>query len=177
MRKAIVGFAVAALLAAIVSLSGFGSATELFRQELVVGGVTATVSVKPYPFVQNDFLIEVEFKSSKYPVGCLSAYRDLRYELRDSDGRLVPVSQQALKHPPYEGSQLVMHPVVGGPPRNCATNTNNGIWRAHSVFSALYPSLPLGKYTLRISFTPRETGQHADFAPVPISIEPSSSSP
>lgn len=171
MRKTMLTFAILALFAATALPRCFVSASELLHQMVVVGGVAATVSIKPYPFVRNDFIIQAEFKSPTYPVGCLSAYDDLRYELRASDGHIIPVSQQALKHPPQE-DHIIMHPVIGGPPRDCALNTNNGVWRVQSEFSTLYPNVPRGKYALQIIFAPHGAAQQATFAPVPISIEP-----
>lgn len=169
MRKTILTYAVA-LLAEMATFCSFGSASELLHQKVVVDDVAATVSViNP----GNGIRIQAEFQSSTYPVGCLSAYRDLRYELRASDGRLIPVNQQTLQHPPYEGPQTVNH-VIANPSRpaaGCAANAVNGIWRPHALFPALYPNLPPGNYTLHIAFAPHGSGQHADFAPVPITIE------
>jgi len=160
---------VASLLGAIGSARSFASAAELLDQKVLVGGVTATVRVLPYPFIRNDFLIEAEFKSSTYPVGCLSDY-DLSYQLRATDGRVIPVNRQALKGPAQE-VKVISNPAAL---RDCTKYTNDGTRRILSVFSKLYPNVPSGSYALHISFIPHGTGQNADFQPVPISIEPCS---
>jgi hypothetical protein len=172
MQKAILILVAAAVSSVMASLESFGSAAEPLNQKLVVGGIAATVSViNP----GNGIVVQAEFQSSTYPVGCLSAYRDLRYDLRAGDGRLISVNQETLQHPPYEGPQTLNHVVSSSSkgPVGCAANAVNGTWRPHAQFATLYPNLPPGKYTLRISFVPHGTGQHADFAPVPIFIAPS----
>jgi hypothetical protein len=172
MRKPMRAFAGLALIGVMASFGIRGSASELLHQKRAVGGVAATVIVWPLAFGPSDFMIYAEFESSTYPVGCLSAYRDLRYELRFSDGRLIPADRQTLEHPPSEGPEVLNHVVAGSHGYACARNAVNGVWRPRAQFSALYPNLPPGKYTLRISFAPRGWEQHADFTPVPITIEP-----
>jgi hypothetical protein len=168
MRKATLPLAFLALLAAIGLPRCFGSAETLFHQELVIASISATVSViNP----GNGIRIEADFQSKTYPVGCLSPYRDLRYELRAADGRVIPVSKQALQHPPYDGPQTINHTIASSFTPHCE-GTANGEWPTHALFDELYPNLSPGNYTLHISFAPHGTGQHADFAPVPISIKP-----
>jgi len=161
-----------AFLAAVASSQCPGYASDLLSETVTAGGVTATVTVAPSASVRNDFLIWVTFKTSKdsvYPVGCLSAYRDLRYTLRDGDGNLIPVDQETLQHPPFEGPSIVLpHPGVS---QSCADRAPNGVLLLHARFSALFPNLVPGTYTLRVSFTPRGTSQSADFAPVLINIQ------
>ncbi len=137
-------------------------------QKLIAGGVAATIQVAPIG--RNDFEIDVVFRSSTYPVGCLSAYRDLQYELRDTDNRIVPVNQRTLKSPPYEGPGTINHATKGDRHDGCAAKAPQGVWPEFARFSALYPNLPSGKYTLHITFAPHGTTQHADFAPIPISV-------
>jgi hypothetical protein len=170
MEKSMPAFAGLALSAAMASCGSHGSASDSFAQKLIAGSVAATMRVEPAG--PNNFQIEVEFRSSTYPVGCLSAYRDLHYELRDADNQIIPVNQQTLKNPPYEGPGEFMHVVKGSHGHNCAANAPAGVWPEFAQLSALYPNLPPGKYTLRISFAPRGWEQHADFTPVPITIEP-----
>ncbi|MGA2761235.1 MAG: hypothetical protein ABSF08_13065 [Candidatus Cybelea sp.] len=169
MGKQVLSLVVASLLIAMVLVSSFGLAAELelLDQKVLAGSVTATVRVMPYPFTRNDFLIETEFKSPTYPVGCLSDY-DLRYQLSAADGRVIPVNRQALKHPAQE-VKVISNPAAL---RDCTKYTNDGTWRILSVFSKLYPNVPPGSYTLYISFAPHGTGQNAELKPVPISIEP-----
>lgn len=103
----------------------------LLDQKVTVDNVAAQVSVIP---AGPDYAIEVHFESSSYPVGCLSAYRDLHYELRDSNGRIIPVDPQTLAYPPYE-RQVVEHAttsMAGKPPRPCAQNAPGGVWNVRA---------------------------------------------
>jgi hypothetical protein len=163
-------FAGLALVASVASCRTSGSGAEFSAQKLIVGGVATTITVAPAG--PNHFEIDVVFRSSTYPVGCLSAYRDLHYELRDADNQIIPVNQQTLRNPPYEGPREFTHVVKGSHGHDCAANAPAGIWPEFARLSALYPALPSGKYTLNISFAPRGWAQHADFAPVPITIRP-----
>jgi hypothetical protein len=170
MQKPVLAFAGLALIAA-ASCGSHGSASDSFAQKLIVAGVATTITVAPAGL--NNFEIDVVFRSSTYPAGCLSAYRDLHYELRDPDNQIIPVNQQTLKNPPYEGPRDFEHVVKGSHGHSCAANAPQGVWPEFARLSALYPNLPPGKYTLHISFAPRGWAQHADFAPVPITIKPS----
>ena len=172
MRKQRRTLSVVALVAAVASYHNVGSAYEFLNERLVVGDVATTVRV--VSFGRNDFAIQVHFVSSKYPVGCLSAYRDLHYELRDSNNRVIPINQQTLAHQQWEG-QGYQHVIARATAHPCAENAPMDVWDARAVFSMLYPNLSPGKYTLHISFTPHDSAQHADFTPVPITIEPSPS--
>lgn len=177
MRKAMIAFTVVALLAATASLPSFG-AGDLLHQKLVVDGIAATVSVID---PGNGIEIQARFESSWYPVGCLSAYRDLRYELRTSGNRVIPMNEQTWQNPPYEGPDIVNHVISGPapkPPSDCTENAVTAIsygWPHRAVFSALYPNLPPGEYALHISFAPHGIVEQGDFAPVRISIAPSPS--
>lgn len=161
--------AITTFLATLVTFRS-GAAAALLDQKLIVNGIAATVSVTPVG--RNNFWIDAEFRSSTFPVGCLSAYRDLQYELRSERGRLIPVNPQALNRPQQEQS-TVIHVVKGSTGHPCSWNAQNGMWNPHALFSILYPGLPAGKYVLRISFAPRGTGHSADFKTVPISIKAS----
>jgi hypothetical protein len=158
-------FVVIAAVVALASVRNYGSAAES-TQTLVAGDVTTTMRVTAMG--QNDFLIEGVFRRSTYPVGCLSAYRDLRYELRGIDNRIIPVNQQTLEHPPYDGPRTLTHVIKVGKGHPCADNAPQGSWPVAAVFSALYPNLRSGQYTLHITLAPRNMMRHADFAPVPI---------
>jgi hypothetical protein len=163
-------FAIIILLAVVRAASAASTPSWwLLNQKVTVSDVTATVGV--YPMGRNEFNIQASFESSRFPVGCLSAYRDLQYKLLDANSRIVPVSQQTLEHPPCNG-QWVNHAVTGATAHPCSSNAPTGVWNEIARLSALYPNLPPGRYTLRISFAPRGIGQQADFTPVQISIEP-----
>lgn len=144
---------------------------SLLNQRVVLGDVAATVIV--YPPGGNEFYIQVHFESSTYPIGCLSAYQDLQYELFDAtNNRTIPINQQAVEHPPFNEGQVVNHVVKGantGSP--CSSNAPMGVWKARARLSVLYPNLPPGKYTLQIIFAPRGIEQRATFSAFPISVE------
>jgi hypothetical protein len=68
------------------------------------------------------------------------ASRDLHYELRDSNNRVIPISQQTLAHQQWEG-QGYQHVIARATAHPCAENAPMGVWDARAVFSMLYPNL------------------------------------
>ena len=167
-RLALVALAV---VSAIALFRDYASADDLPQQKVVAGGINVTMRIATNG-IANYYSFMFVFHSSTYPVGCLSAYRDVHYELRTADKQLVPVDPQTLQHPPYEGPGVLNHVVAGSKGHPCADNAPSGEWPEFSTLSALYPNLPPGKYTLHITLTPRDVAQHADFAPVAITIQP-----
>jgi hypothetical protein len=165
-------FAGVALMAAVASCARGGYPGDLLFQKVTLNDIAATARV--YVFGLNSIPIEFHFVSSTYPVGCLSAYRDVRYELRDMNNRIIPVDQQALERPHDEG-QMLNHVLTRPSPYPCAANAPMGVWNTRAWFDALYPNLPPGKYTLRIAFAPRGTVEQAVFSAVAITIRPSPS--
>jgi hypothetical protein len=85
----------------------------MFEQTVKIDNITATVRI--IGTAGNAYQVDAEFSSPSYPVGCLSVYRDLRYQLRDSANRIVPIDAETLKHPPYE-MQTITHMTRHGPP-------------------------------------------------------------
>lgn len=159
MPKALLPFAI---LAAFTVTGGVTGAAPLLEKRITLAGISATIHVTEP--AENQYIISVSFPAgSKYPVGCLSAFRDFRYDLRDSAGNIVPVNQHALAHPPYDG------PVVNGPPRPCSLRGAGG-WGVRAQLSSLYPNLPSGTYSLTITFVPHGTGKIAVLPPVSIII-------
>jgi hypothetical protein len=147
-------------------------ASGLLDESVTAGGVKVTINVvQP---TRNEYLIEAKFESSSYPVGCLSAYRDLHYELLDSHNHVIPIDAATVAHPPYEGqvNNHVTSDMVGKPPRPCAENAPGGIWPARAILSDLYPQLAPGDYMLHVSFAPHGSAQLAEFHPVRIEIVP-----
>jgi len=167
MRKLAQVLAAASLVLA-ASFRTAGAANDLLDQTVEVGGVTATVTVQPYPSIRNDFLIAAAFKSSTYPLVCLSDY-DFRYELQASDGRIVPINQEALKGP---GQELGFFSNPNGRDFDCKTYTSARTWMIDNVLSKLFPGLPPGGYALHITFAPHGTGKSVELRPAFITIAP-----
>ena len=77
---------------------------------VTVDGETASISA----FVHSggEGRVGVKFArtvGSTYPVACLSAYKDLSYELRDEAGRLIAEIAKTLAHLPEDLPGLRMH--------------------------------------------------------------------
>lgn len=169
MRRMRLIFAILLATAEVASLGTFGSAANAVKEKVVLGGIAATMTV--IPVFESDFLLRFQLSSSTYPTGCLSAYRDFRYELRSASGQIIAVDPEILKHPPYDGPKIVSGK-AGNRGYGCEGNAIEGVWQTTSRLSPLYPNLPPGNYTLRVTLAPRDMTQHADFVPVPISILP-----
>jgi hypothetical protein len=138
-------------------------------EKLTVGNVAASISIRAT--ASDNFQIVTSFESNAYPVACISPYRDLRFELRGGNDLLVPINVQALHHPVLEGSGTFNHVRSANVGRtyNCANaqTRNRTVWLN---FSALYPNLRSGSYTLNIVFAPQGLGQQARFAPIKITV-------
>lgn len=170
MRRPMLIFAGLAFVATIAPVHSPGWTYDLRVQGVVVDDVAVMVTVSSFGL--NNITITGHFVSSKYPVGCLSVYKDLRYELRDINNRIIPVSEQALEQPQMEVPRME-HMIAGGHhPHPCSANAPMGVWDATAWLDVLYPNLLPGPYTLRVSFAPRGWAQHFDFAPVAITIRP-----
>jgi hypothetical protein len=113
----------------------------LLNQNLTVGGITVMLDVEQ--MARNQYEISAAFKSSSYPVGCLSTYRDFHYELRDSSGRVIPVNEAALAQQQDEG-QINLHittKMVRQSPPPCEQNAPMGWWEGRALLSVLYPQI------------------------------------
>ena len=88
MRRMRLIFAILLATAEVASLGTFGSAANAVQEKVVLGGIAATMTV--IPVVESDFLLRFQLSSSTYPTGCLSAYRDFRYELVAPAARSLP---------------------------------------------------------------------------------------
>jgi hypothetical protein len=180
MQKAMVAFAVLTLSAAMASCRS-STPGFLLNQKVVVNGITATVRM--YDRGSGIISIDGDFESSWYPVGCLSLYRDMRYELRASDKRIIPMNEQTWQHPPDDkDARMVLHVVRTSKmiPYDCTKmlssyETTLSAAALYPGLPALYPHLPPDEYTLRMSFAPHGIVEQGDFAPVRISITPSPS--
>jgi hypothetical protein len=184
MRKAMLAFALATLSAAIASCRS-STPGFLLDQKVVVNGITATVTM--YDRGTGIISVTGEFESSWYPVECLSLYRDMRYELRASDNRIIPMNEQTWQHPPDDAVFGSMNHVVRNRPGHRQTyqydcgyivpplyhSTTLSAAASYPLLPTLYAHLPPDEYTLHMSFAPHGIVEQADFAPVRISITPS----
>lgn len=144
-------------------------ASTTIVQRVNVQGITATTTVSPLG--DTDLQIQTTFASSTYPVGCLSAYRDMRYELRNSANRVVLIDSRTLQHPPYDGPRTLVHVTTNAPRRDCSHNAPQGSWFTQAYFSALYPNLEPGRYILIITFGPRSARQSATLTPITLTVD------
>jgi hypothetical protein len=83
------------------AVSSPGVQPALSQQTVKVSGLSATITITPFAPDPKILLVEATWAADpnfKYPLGCLSVYHDLRYELRDSGGHLIRIDEQALEH-------------------------------------------------------------------------------
>jgi hypothetical protein len=139
-------------------------------QQVQVQGINATTKVFPSG---ADLEIQTTFESAVYPVGCLSAYRDLRYELKDSANRVIPLNSHTLQNPPYDGPRMLEPVVANAKPRDCSYNAPAGKWYTEAFLSALYPNLQPGRYTLSITFAPRSKPQSVTLKTITLNLDTS----
>lgn len=136
------------------------------HQSRTVANITATLDALQLP---SNAQIVINFTSpvtSKYALPCLSAYRDFRYELLDSTGRIVPIDSQIFVHPPQQFD------IQDHWPRIPCEKLWNHQGQTLVWLRRLYPSLSNGAYTLHITFAPRGLGnQQVTFAPIHLVIE------
>jgi hypothetical protein len=139
-----------------------------------INGVSASIYVAVFPGGRSALSVEfTRTSNSPYPVGCLTAYHDLQYELRDEEGQLISVNSSALERPPSEAPHHMEHTIssnyVRGPV-DCHTLATHKSERRADL-QALYPHLRRGSYTLRITFAPREmTGASSVLNLIPIHV-------
>lgn len=163
-----------------VLFTGIGASTNripaswiiLSKQTATVAGITATIRVVvEYRGMYGVDGVWTQQPASHYAIGCLDAYRSLKYELRDSGGHVVPVNKELLR----SGDVLA----VGGhaaatykencaayPPRESGVLLANLRNRLPSLYGNLHP----GKYTLQITFAPAGLTQEATLEPISITI-------
>lgn len=141
----------------------------LLQQTVHLGDLTATIIVTQ---TFDSVLVTSQWWStpkSTFHITCLSAYRDLRYELRDTGGHIIPINQATIEHPPkhYEG---FLNHVNGQPPPPCTAQVGHRMQTSAAV-GEFYPGLPWGTYTLQITVAPRGTTQQAAIAPVQFTLK------
>lgn len=153
-----------------------GSYFSASAETVSIGGATADVGVyynQQYGYAVGA-TIHVE-KGSPVNVGCLFLNSDFRYELRNSSNRVVPILQSGLAiadGPREAGPAFVSKPNQS--PGTCERRLPNEdfpIVRRAMRLSALYPNLPLGSYTLRITFAPQGLSEQAQLAPITIVVD------
>lgn len=140
---------------------------QLIQQHVDASGVSALITVTQ---INNDIRIFGDFTSSSYRVSCISLYRDLQYDLRNSAGRAVSIDQKTLANPPFDeykvpADQHYKIPIPKYRHVDCATNHV----REHelvALLAFLYPRLPKGTYTLNMTFAPRRGTEKAAITPV-----------
>lgn len=100
-----------------------------------------------------------------HSVYCISGLRGVQYELRDAFGNVVPARAEPWKH----ASDLVNGEggVVPGAPDPCKTVESDFDQRRVLLYY-LYPGLPRGKYTLRLTLAPQRSNESATSAPLTI---------
>lgn len=150
---------------------GTNAQPQSTKQTVTVGALSATIEV--IPVLPNEYEINAQFHSSApstYAAGCLSAYRDLQYTLYDNNGKVVPLDPEVLRNPPFEGKSISGQSahMLDRPPSCSQNGTRDG--GGYALLSKLYPHLPAGTYSLRVSFAPRGLAQQTAFVPVPITI-------
>lgn len=96
--------------------------------------------------------------SGTYNVNCLSGYRDIRYVLRDSAGKILPMNANAWKN---HGDILKSYL---GTCKQWPWTTKTSV----VSLSDLYPNVPRGRYTLQMTLAPRDLAERASFTPVHI---------
>lgn len=165
-----------------IELTGIGTTANIqpMAEKLVsdqtveVSGITAIVRVG-HEF--GAYVVDGMWKqqpSGHYSIGCLDVYASLRYQLRDSGGRLVPINQKMLN----QGEPLSMggHATqnwkancAAHPPHDSRLLLTNIPDRG---FPSLYSDLRPGQYTLQLTFAPAGIPGKAMLKPVPITIPP-----
>lgn len=105
-----------------------------------------------------------------HSVYCMSGYLDLRYVLRDSSGKVVPMNTEPWKirgagDIPY-GTQTGHVPGAADP---CKTVKVARAYR-RLLLHVLYPQIPHGTYSLQVILAPRDRIDRATSVPIPLSI-------
>ena len=143
------------------------------QQTAAIPGVSAAVSVNPNA-MGTDYIVRAIFSTSgsSLHAACLSAYKDLRYVLRDASGHLVAVDQNTIKHPPADEStdyySVSTAPV--GAATVCEKSADRRAIRIARL-SALYPHAAAGTYTLQLYLAPRGVTNSAAFAPIHVIVD------
>jgi len=152
----------------VCSVSTAGS--HELKQTVTAEHLSAAVWI--FPVSTSDYEIYVTFRSSEpaiHPAGCISVYRDFQYTLIDANGRLVPIDQAILAHPPFEHPLISLSSSDIGRPYDCR---RSGVQQsdARTFLSKLYPKLAPGNYTLRVMFAPRGLTSHVPLTSMAITI-------
>lgn len=172
-------FQMAALV--MILITGIGTVAEfqpmsgrlVSEQTVTVSGVTATVRVAEEV---GAYVVDGVWKqepAGHYAIGCLNVYQSLKYDLRDSDGKLVPINQKMLR----DGE-----PIQQGGHATATFKKNCAAYPAHESrllltnlpqpFPSLYSHLRPGTYTLQLTFVPAGLPERAMLKPVSITISP-----
>lgn len=138
--------------------------TALFRGTVAADGASVTVTVTP-EVQYGGYRIAAVFERTQQSaanVACLSPYLDLRYELRNGSGAIIPINAAALERPPF----VDLSPRFSN--MDCRDDVSTRVERSAIIAPPIYPVLPPGDYTLKITFAPR--GQPESAALLPISL-------
>lgn len=166
------------ILIIMLMLCGAARSAVLFQQTVRVGDLKATVSI--YKVMDpNNPLINVTFsttgKYATYPIACLSIYQDVRYELRDNAGRLIPISQAALARPAPQGRDIANHVVAAASRSHVSASgckdANNTSASQDTFILTLYPDIRTGRYTLWITVAPRLSSARVRLNPFEFTIQ------
>lgn len=152
--------------------AGAAPVPEVLHQTVYVDGSSAEAIITP-DYQHGGHRVDVIFRASKgsaVRIACVSAYRDVHFELRDGAGNVIPINQQALENPRYGESSDVWSVSKSGSEIPCADQALQQ-QKLVAFLTPLYPHLSPGSYTLRIAFAPRGRTQRAKFAPVRISVD------
>jgi hypothetical protein len=133
-------------------------------------GVSVEVAIGPgadYPHSGNSIsAVFHAHKDSPVEVFCLSVNRDFHYELRNSAGEIVSVNQQAVN-----GHDLTPGGSAPEGTYPCGNGHAGGTSIKWMPLALLYPNLPSGTYTLKMTFAPRGLSQEVVLPPVTVTVD------
>lgn len=159
-----------ALTVALFIPSAVAFSSQTSQQMVSAAGVTADVSISQ-DWQHGGLRLDVLFESRNSPqvhTGCLSAYKDFSYELRDYAGRVVPADKSVLENPQPETFEAPSEWSTGKP-IPCSVLDAPNVNRFAALYE-IYPSVRPGTYTLYVIFEPRGTNQRAALTPLAIIV-------
>lgn len=137
---------------------------SLSHQTTSVGDITTYVHVRQIKsYVGIRFMFTTP-RNSTYPVGCLNAYKDVKYTLTDKSGRVIPPDAKTLEYPPND----LLFLGYMGRPYDCKTVGHK--WAVYAKLGALYPNLPPGAYRLSMTVAPRGLAETIVLHPIELRI-------
>lgn len=164
-------FGVIVTLVTLLSTAAIARSDDLLRQVVSAGGISADVTIGTdlqRGFYRVDVIFRQLTNATNVRVGCLSAYRDFTYDLRDASGRPVPVNKTGIENPPFgETTQIISSSALpkGYTMPSCSQSGVNASTRL-ALLSVIYPHLAPGRYTLHMIFSPRGSSQTVALQPV-----------